>query len=275
MNNPFFSIITVTKNCELDIENTLASVKLQTFTDYEHIVIDGFSEDKTFKLISNFNSKKIIKKQLKDVSCYDGFNNALKLINGKFFIFLHSGDFFYSDDTLKKISNNISDDIDLLHGNCIFYNERWKINRIWLNSSKQISKKDFYKIPHTATITNKKIIQKIGYFNLSYSISSDIEYLLKILSIKNINLKFINEPIVFMKIGGISTSSLNIFKRMKEDLSIIINNFGIFAGLFIYSKKIFFKLLQLKLSRKKIFFKKKLKQLKEKFKKYIELESDN
>ena len=35
-----FSILTITKNCEHEIENTLASVKSQTFTNYEHVVVD-------------------------------------------------------------------------------------------------------------------------------------------------------------------------------------------------------------------------------------------
>ena len=42
--NPFFSILTITKNCEHEIENTLASVKSQTFTNYEHVVVDGCSK---------------------------------------------------------------------------------------------------------------------------------------------------------------------------------------------------------------------------------------
>ena len=56
MTNPFFSIITVTKNCEDTIVQTLNSVKMQTFVDYEHIVVDSFSEDNTYSLIENYSS---------------------------------------------------------------------------------------------------------------------------------------------------------------------------------------------------------------------------
>ena len=54
---PFFSIITVVKDSEKDILKTLKSVKNQNCKDYEHIVIDGFSRDKTFKIIKNLNQK--------------------------------------------------------------------------------------------------------------------------------------------------------------------------------------------------------------------------
>ena len=275
MNNPFFSIITVTKNCAIDIEKTLASVKIQTFTNYEHVVIDGYSSDSTFERILNFKSNKIIKKQIKDTSCYEGFNNALKLINGKFFIFLHSGDFFYSEYTLEKIHNNISHNTDLLYGNCIFFNKIDNVNRVWISSDKNVSKKNFYKIPHTATITNKKIFEKVGFFNLNYKISSDTEYLIKISNVKNLSSKFINEPIVFMKMGGISTSKLNFFKRTREDLYIIINSFDILPGIFIHLKKLFFKFKQLNFFKNNFLYEQKLKELKQKLQKCIELQKNN
>ena len=58
MTNPFFSIVNVTKNCEDTIIQTLNSVKMQTYEDYEHIVIDSFSDDNTYNLIENYDSKK-------------------------------------------------------------------------------------------------------------------------------------------------------------------------------------------------------------------------
>ena len=46
--SPFFSIITVTKNSEKKIEKTIKSVKYQNYEDYQHIIIDGYSSDKTY-----------------------------------------------------------------------------------------------------------------------------------------------------------------------------------------------------------------------------------
>ena len=46
--NPFFSVITVVKNDEKNIEKTIKSILSQTLNDYEYIIIDGKSQDKTF-----------------------------------------------------------------------------------------------------------------------------------------------------------------------------------------------------------------------------------
>lgn len=53
MKLPLFSIITVTFNAESEIERTLESVASQTYSDYEFIIIDGKSKDKTVELVSS------------------------------------------------------------------------------------------------------------------------------------------------------------------------------------------------------------------------------
>ena len=180
MINPFFSIITVTKNCQDTITQTLNSVKIQTFKDYEHIVIDSFSNDKTFEIIKNYNSDKIIKKQIKDYSCFEGLNNAHKYISGKFVILLHSGDLLYSSETLEKIKKNIDEKADLLIYNCVFYDKQKKIKRIWFINEKNLDLKNCFLIPHTATIMNAKVLNEIGNYNLNFQIASDTEYILRV-----------------------------------------------------------------------------------------------
>jgi glycosyltransferase involved in cell wall biosynthesis len=57
------SIITVVKNGEEHIENNILSLLNQTYKNYEHIIIDGNSNDNTKKIkyenTSKFNSKRI------------------------------------------------------------------------------------------------------------------------------------------------------------------------------------------------------------------------
>ena len=51
MATPVISVITVCYNAEKEIVATLKSVKEQTFTEYEYIIIDGASKDKTLEVI--------------------------------------------------------------------------------------------------------------------------------------------------------------------------------------------------------------------------------
>ena len=53
----FFSIITVVKNDQTNIEKTIKSVLAQNFKNFEHIIIDGKSTDKTLNIINKYKNK--------------------------------------------------------------------------------------------------------------------------------------------------------------------------------------------------------------------------
>ena len=52
------SIITVTKNSEKFLQENIDSLKNQTYQNFEHIIIDGGSTDKTLKIIKKYKIKK-------------------------------------------------------------------------------------------------------------------------------------------------------------------------------------------------------------------------
>ena len=52
MINPLFSVITVVKNDEKNIQKTIESILNQTFKNFEYIIIDGKSKDFTISLIN-------------------------------------------------------------------------------------------------------------------------------------------------------------------------------------------------------------------------------
>ena len=53
----FFSIITVVKNNQDDIGKTIKSILAQSFKNFEYIVIDGKSNDKTQEIINRINNQ--------------------------------------------------------------------------------------------------------------------------------------------------------------------------------------------------------------------------
>jgi len=54
---PFLSIVIPTKNEEVNLPKLLTSIKAQTFTDYEIIVADANSTDKTREIAGSFGAK--------------------------------------------------------------------------------------------------------------------------------------------------------------------------------------------------------------------------
>ena len=86
----------------------MESVRNQTFTDFEHLIIDGSSKDNTLQIaesLSKANKTKIFSEQ--DSGLYDAMNKGIDKACGDYLIFLNSGDAFHSDDTLEKIADAI------------------------------------------------------------------------------------------------------------------------------------------------------------------------
>lgn len=106
-NKPLFSIITVTYNAENTVLPTLQSVDSQTCGDYEHLIIDGASKDKTMEIVNAHSSKKRTATSEPDKGIYDAMNKGISIARGKYLIFLNAGDKFHSETTLQTVADTI------------------------------------------------------------------------------------------------------------------------------------------------------------------------
>ena len=251
-----FTIITVVKNDEDNIENTIKSVLSQKKVKIQYIVLDGFSKDKTFSKIKKY--KKLIKFiRYKDKSFYDGLNHALKFAKGKYVGILNSGDIYFNSNTLNKVNIN-SKNFDFLFGNVLFYNNDFKIVRNWDLSFAKNKKIFFYYIAHSSLFINLNIMKNyLKTYNLRYKISSDTDLLIRLNLRKKVRYFKIKDYLVFMKIGGLSTNPKLIFKKISEDI-IILKSYFRYTFIIYYIKKVLIKLNGYFDIREKSILKKKL-----------------
>ena len=114
---PTFSIITVVLNNQKFLETTIKSVLNQSFKNYEYIIIDGGSNDRTMDIIKKYENKIDYWVSEKDKGLYDAFNKGMMLASGEFIGIINSDD-VYTKNSLKIISNYISKykNIDFIFG---------------------------------------------------------------------------------------------------------------------------------------------------------------
>ncbi len=108
MKQPLFSIITICYNAESTIGRTLDSVADQSCTDYEHIIVDGASKDKTLSIIDAAPRRELrVVKSEPDKGLYDAMNKGLGMARGQYLIFLNAGDKFHTQHSLAEVASVI------------------------------------------------------------------------------------------------------------------------------------------------------------------------
>ena len=117
MEKPLFSIITVVKNDEKNIQKTIESILNQEFKNFEYIIVDGKSEDSTISLVNKYKDeiKHIISEN--DDGIYFAMNKGAKIASGEFIVYVNSGDTLTSK-ALKIIQSKINEkpNIDFVFG---------------------------------------------------------------------------------------------------------------------------------------------------------------
>lgn len=225
------TIITATYNSEKHIDSCLESVSSQDYSNIEHLIIDGESNDDTLKLIrtSATNNPKIKIFSEPDNGIYDALNKGILLSTGNIIGFLHSDDFFNSNNIISRVVQKIeSDDLDGLYGDLNYVNrdETMKIIRKWKSVDyKSTLLKKGWMPAHPTLFLKKEVYQKHGLFDLSFSISADYDFMIRVFKDNRLNFGYLNEVFTNMRVGGVSNRSLkSIIIKMKEDYKVIRKN---------------------------------------------------
>tara|TARA_B110000240_G_C13483855_1_gene446501 strand:- start:44 stop:790 length:747 start_codon:yes stop_codon:yes gene_type:complete len=239
------TIITCTYNSETTIADCISSVKNQTYSNIEHLIIDGLSNDSTLKIIKSINPNcKIISE--KDEGIYDAFNKGVLSASGDIIGFLHSDDLFHDSDCVKKIISHFNNKYDGVYGNLNYISklDQAKIIRKWRSRKYSHSLLSRGWMPaHPTLFLKNEVYKKHGGFNPEYKISADYDFMVRILNDRMLNFSFIPLVITKMRLGGNSNRSLlNLLRKMKEDYRIIkANKIG---GFFTLLEKNFSKINQ-------------------------------
>ena len=85
MNYPLISVITVSYNAVLTIEQTILSVINQTYLNIEYIIIDGGSTDGTVNVIKKYADKIAYWVSESDKGIYDAMNKGIAYSHGEYY----------------------------------------------------------------------------------------------------------------------------------------------------------------------------------------------
>lgn len=222
-NNLKISIITCTYNSEKFLEKALNSIENQSYPHIEHIINDSFSTDRTLTIIQDYIERNQDRYDIKLIqSTPKGVGNALNFATdqatGDIIHYLHSDDYYLSDNALEKVAEHFLENPDLvwLTGNFVI---DWKGRRIILpqthilqpNLEIALSIMNF--ISHENTFMKTEAVKQYGGFIENKT--DPVEYTLWLKLLKEHKPLIVNDEFTVFIIHKGSTSTGNVFKLMK------------------------------------------------------------
>ena len=222
------SIITSCYNRAATIRSAIESVLAQDYNDIEFIVVDGSSTDGSLDIIREYVDRISIIISEPDHGMYEAINKGFRVATGEIIGLLHSDDFFYDNGVIGRIVKRIKrTHADFLYGDGLFVNpdNTNKVVRYWIGGGYRLWKVRHGWLPlHPTCYIRRDVMMRLGLYNESYKIAADSDLLVRYLLTGGLTVTYLNEYIVRMRMGGLSTDSAKRKKMWEEDISVYVSH---------------------------------------------------
>lgn len=180
---PKISVVIACLNAERTIERTLRSIEIQEYSNFELIVVDGLSKDRTIEIVRQYGHivAQIISE--KDHGVAEALNKGFRHTTGDILCYLNADDCFVPG-ALHRVAEEFlaHQEIDVITGGC---------QRVYTDGSTIITQvPDCYKrlmalinyIEQPSTFWRASIHHKVGVLDESYLLAFDWEWWNRLIS---------------------------------------------------------------------------------------------
>lgn len=206
---PKVSIVTITKNNNIGVEKTCASIAKNLGADFEWIIVDGDPSNNLFYHQAKFD---IVRKLIigSDAGISDAFNKGIKVASGDYLLMLNAGDELMPEPSFGLALASLKGGDDIV---C------FRVVNESMQKSGFLFDDRLDHIPHQGMFIGKNVHSIIGDYNRSYRIRMDYEFIERARS-KNIPIFFNDLVVSIYESGGISAQKSNRALFYKEAVSV-------------------------------------------------------
>lgn len=222
-----FSIIVVSLNPGARLAETVDSILLQSYKNYEVIIKDGGSSDSSIrsfmkrKAIASLDHFEVFQKP--DGGIYDGMNQALEEVTGDYIIFLNCGDCFHDKHVLSAFAEKIGRAGEERKTAQIFYGIRYSQQSGCMEyPAPEINGFTCYRnIPCHQTCFYSADLFKDHKYRTKYVVRADYEHFLWCYYVQRAAFTYLPVCVVDYEGGGFSETPENIRRSAGERKEII------------------------------------------------------
>jgi glycosyltransferase involved in cell wall biosynthesis len=183
MNRPLISIITPSFNRAAMIADAVESVLAQDYPNFEHIIVDGASNDGTLDVLKKYPHLRLVSEP--DRGMYDAINKGLALARGDIVAWLNTDD-LYPPGAFAAVADAFAAHPDALaiSGAAETFANTADGPHI-LKTDRAVDDADFWRRIIETPVPNgwffrKSLFEKIGNFNPGYRLVADREFLIRV-----------------------------------------------------------------------------------------------
>lgn len=223
---PKFSVITVCRNAQAVIEDTIQSVISQTYHHVEYIVIDGASNDRTMSIVNRYRERISVVVSEPDRGLYDAMNKGIRLATGDYLCFLNAGDSFHEDDTLLRMAHSIHEPQlpDVLYGETELVDREGHFLRMRrLSAPDALTWKSFRQgmlVCHQAFFARR---DRVVPYDLRYRYSADFDWCIRVMKQSKV-LHNTRLTLIDYLAEGMTTHNRNA--SLRERFRIMVKHYG-------------------------------------------------
>ena len=223
------SVITAVWNSESTVHDAIASVADQTYTEIEHLVVEGKSKDNSLAAIESVRHERMRLISEQDDGIYDALNKGIRNATGDVIGFVHSDDFLAHNGVLTRIAAEFADPtVEAVFSDLVYVSQAdtSKVIRHWSTGAFHPGRLKYGWMPaHPTLYVRREVYERFGAYDKNMRIAADYDFILRYFSQATSKQVYIPEVFYKMRVGGVSNRNwAKIRQKMKEDMVAIRRN---------------------------------------------------
>lgn len=223
------SIVTAVYNRADTVGEAVASLRAQSFADWEHVVQDGGSQDATLEVLRAQADARMRLETGRDGGIYDALNRAFARTRGEVIGLLHSDDLLAGPEVLADVARAFADPaVDAVYGDLLYVarEDPSRVIRTWRSGPfRPALLRRGWMPPHPTLFLRRRVVERHGAFDTSFRIAADYDAVLRYFGQEGFTAVHLPQVLVRMRVGGESNRSLErILTKSREDYRALRRN---------------------------------------------------
>ena len=212
---PLVTIITVCWNSAKTIEQAFQSVRNQTYTNIEYVVVDGGSSDGTVDLLKAHEDLIDYYVSEPDNGLYFAMNKGLELARGDYILFLNSDDWYELETVEKLVQAHQDSGSDFVSALANYVDGNGHFIRVQAPSPFDAGVDFRMPLRHETMLVPAWLYDEFGPYDTSYRVIADRVYTAGLFW-KGYSHSLLSEPLLNFSMEGVSSVNLDQLYEERE-----------------------------------------------------------